>query len=78
MVEILSRVICGGLSMEKVLFEQGSEEGEGVSYFEIWGTGIPRTRSSQCKGPEVGLLVVVAEQQLAVVVGGGEARKLMG
>lgn len=57
---------------------KGSEEGEGVSYFEIWGKGIPCTRSSQCKGPEVGQLVVVAEQQLAVVVGGGEARKLMG
>lgn len=68
MVEILNRVICGGLSMKKVVFEQGSEGGEGVSYFEIWGKGVSRTRNSQCKGPKVGLLGVVAKQ-LAMVEG---------
>lgn len=34
MVEILNKVICGGLSMEKkVIFEQWPEAGEGVSCF---------------------------------------------
>lgn len=55
--------------MKKVIFEQGSEGGEGVSYFEIWGKGIPRTRNGQCKGPEVGLLGVVADQPPAMVEG---------
>lgn len=34
MVDILNRVICGGLSMKKVILEQWSEEGEGMTYFE--------------------------------------------
>lgn len=52
-----------------MIFEQWAEGGEGLSYFETWGKGIPRTQNSQCKGPEVGLLGVVAEQQLAMIEG---------